>query len=51
MQTVTHARQLDAGSAERITLVSPDEKNVMIVAYHDLKHALGVAFHQLTAFA
>jgi PAB-dependent poly(A)-specific ribonuclease subunit 3 len=43
--------QLDVGSAERITLVSPDEKNVMIVSYHDLKRALQVTFQDLAGSA
>jgi PAB-dependent poly(A)-specific ribonuclease subunit 3 len=39
--------QLDAGTAERISLVSPDEKNIMIVSYHDLKICLSNAFQEL----
>ena len=41
--------QLDSGSAERVSLVSPDEKNVMIVSYHDLKRCLATAFAELSA--
>lgn len=43
--------KLDVGSAERITLVSRDEKNVMIVSYHDLKRALQVTFQDLAGSA
>ena len=48
LHTYTFA-QLDSGSAERVSLVSPDEKNVMIVSYHDLKRCLATAFAELSA--
>lgn len=39
---------LDCGSPSKICLVTPDEKNVMIVSYFDLKQCLQKAYSELT---
>ncbi len=41
--------QLDSGSLEKITLVSRDEQNVLVVSYADLKRCVEQAFHELTS--
>jgi len=40
---------LDTGSSVKICLVTPDEKNVMVVSYADLKACLNKAFVELGA--
>lgn len=44
---VSTLNKLDTGTAEKVCLVSSDEKNIMIVSYKDLKHALSRAFDEL----
>ena len=44
---VSTLNKLDAGTAEKVCLVSSDEKNIMIVSYKDLKQALSRAFDEL----
>ncbi len=39
--------QLDAQSPERACLMSPDGKNIMVVAYRDLARCLDNAFEEL----
>lgn len=40
--------KLDMGSKERVRLMSPDEKNIMIVTYRDLRHCLNQSFAELS---
>ena len=39
--------KLDAGTDEKIPLVSRDEQNVLIVSYREVKRALESAFQDL----
>jgi len=39
--------KLDAGSEERVTLVSRDEQNVLVVTYRELKRGMDSAFQDL----
>eukprot|EP00053_Salpingoeca_punica_P015251 m.140121 g.140121 ORF g.140121 m.140121 type:complete len:615 (-) comp16664_c0_seq2:177-2021(-) len=41
--------KLDVGSMEKCCLVSPDEKNVMVVSYKDLKRCLATAYSEMSA--
>lgn len=41
--------QLDAGVPEKISLVSRDEKSVLVVTYADLKRCFESAFSELLA--
>lgn len=45
------ARQLDAGVPEKISLVSRDEKSVLVVTYSDLKRCFDSTFQELLAAA
>lgn len=40
--------KLDAGSEEKIALISRDEQNVFVVSYKEIKRALEAAFQELT---
>lgn len=42
-------RQLDAGVPEKISLVSRDEKSVLVVTYSDLKRCFDSTFQELLA--
>ena len=48
-QPTNHAQtaQLDAGSMERILLVSRDEQSCLVVSYKDLKRCADTAFNEL----
>eukprot|EP00042_Codosiga_hollandica_P056886 m.830153 g.830153 ORF g.830153 m.830153 type:complete len:143 (-) comp59452_c0_seq17:283-711(-) len=41
--------KLDVGSHERVTLVSADERNIILVSYSELKRCLDSAFRDLSA--
>lgn len=43
--------QLDAGVPEKISLVSRDEKSVLVVTYSDLKRCFDSTFQELQAAA
>lgn len=43
--------QLDAGAPEKISLVSRDEKSVLVVTYSDLKRCFDSTFQELQASA
>lgn len=43
--------QLDAGVPEKISLVSRDEKSVLVVTYSDLKRCFDSTFQELQAVA
>lgn len=44
---LTCLNKLDAGSEEKIALVSRDEQNVFVVSYKEIKRALEAAFQEL----
>lgn len=44
---LTHLNRLDAGSEERIMLVSRDEQSVFVVTYRELKQGIEKAFQEL----
>ena len=46
-----HAPQLDAGVPEKISLVSRDEKSVLVVTYSDLKRCFDSTFQELQGAA
>lgn len=46
-----HLHQLDAGVPEKISLVSRDEKSVLVVTYSDLKRCFDSTFQELQAAA
>eukprot|EP00051_Salpingoeca_urceolata_P000949 m.37506 g.37506 ORF g.37506 m.37506 type:complete len:626 (+) comp11108_c0_seq2:145-2022(+) len=48
---VQSLNKLDAGSSERVCLVSPDEKSVVIASYADLNRCLSTAFADLVSLA
>lgn len=43
--------QLDAGVPEKISLVSRDEKSVLVVTYSDLKRCFDSTFQELQSAA
>lgn len=43
--------QLDAGVPEKISLISRDEKSVLVVTYSDLKRCFENTFQELIAAA
>lgn len=43
--------QLDAGVPEKMSLVSRDEKSVLVVTYSDLKRCFDSTFQELQAAA
>lgn len=43
--------QLDAGVPEKISLVSRDEKSVLVVTYSDLKRCFDNTFQELQSVA
>ncbi|KAB0407007.1 hypothetical protein E2I00_018360 [Balaenoptera physalus] len=47
----TCQRQLDAGVPEKISLISRDEKSVLVVTYSDLKRCFENTFQELIAAA
>ena len=44
---VTCLNKLDAGSEEKVALVSRDDQNVFVVSYKEVKRALESAFQEL----
>lgn len=47
----TFCAQLDAGVPEKISLVSRDEKSVLVVTYSDLKRCFDSTFQELQSAA
>ena len=39
--------QVDAGSTEKVTLISRDEQNILVVTYAELKHCLDSSFSDI----
>lgn len=47
---VSTLNKLDAGTMEKVQLMSRDEQSVLVVTYAELKHCLDQAFNELTSF-
>ncbi|KAL7048329.1 hypothetical protein ACKWTF_003312 [Chironomus riparius] len=47
---VSTLNKLDAGTMEKVQLMSRDEQSVLVVTFAELKHCLDQAFNELTSF-
>ncbi|XP_008483527.1 PAN2-PAN3 deadenylation complex subunit PAN3-like [Diaphorina citri] len=52
MSHIVHClNKLDAGTQEKICLMSRDEQSVLVVSYAELKQCLDQSFHELSSSA